>query len=271
MTVPAPDHSSGTPRLTGKRCLAVDDNAINRLLAVRALQRAGARVDEAIDGEQALDAVRAVQYDAIVMDCDMPVMDGWEATRRIRAMDQTRRDVPILVVTAQARPEDRERCLAAGMDAYLAKPVAPDQLARAVAALMGMGIGSDSDPAPAPPPAVDVDTLLDRIDRNWELLGTVLDLYAQQRPVLLQALADAFAQRSPEQVAKAAHTLAGSAGSLAATGLFDLARQIEWAAREGDLDRAAEAYGRLPAVADAVDRSLAELSRQARAREHGGE
>jgi CheY-like chemotaxis protein len=103
----------------------VDDSAINQKVAVRMLEKSGCRCDVAANGIEAVTAVAKVPYDIVFMDCQMPEMDGYEATRQIRARGVR---VPILAMTAGAMKGDRERCLAAGMDDYIAKPVRPEEL-----------------------------------------------------------------------------------------------------------------------------------------------
>jgi CheY-like chemotaxis protein len=117
----------------GLRVLVAEDNPVNwRLLEVQ-LARLGARATQAADGARAVELAAEQDFDAILMDCQMPDVDGFEATRRIRALAGTRGRVPIVALTANALTGDRERCLAAGMDSYLAKPVRREELAAALA------------------------------------------------------------------------------------------------------------------------------------------
>jgi len=107
--------------------LLVEDNVVNQKVAMRLLERMGHRVDIAPDGRQAVAAVQVVKYDLVLMDCQMPVMDGYAATGAIRGLE-CGRHLPIVAMTAHAMPEDRRRCLDAGMDEYLAKPISADKL-----------------------------------------------------------------------------------------------------------------------------------------------
>jgi len=132
---PVPREGRAAARsLAGRRVLLVEDNAVNRRVCEAMLARLGCEVRSAGDGEKALAAVRAHAYDAILMDCQMPRMDGFAATAAIRAMDAPTRDTPIIALTADALPEIRERCLAAGMDDFVTKPVSSEKLAAAIAA-----------------------------------------------------------------------------------------------------------------------------------------
>jgi PAS domain S-box-containing protein len=121
------------PTVAAPRILLVEDNDMNSLVALRTLERMGHRADRVVNGLEAVEAVRITDYRLILMDCQMPVMDGYDATRAIRAAEQgSDRHVIIIALTANALPEDRERCLAAGMDDYLTKPVDRRELAAAL-------------------------------------------------------------------------------------------------------------------------------------------
>ncbi len=140
---------SGPPaaRHRWARILVVEDNAANLKVAVRMIERLGYRADVAGNGSEALEALARVQYDAVLMDCQMPEMDGFEATREIRREERDGRHVPIIAMTAGAMAGDRERCLAAGMDDYIAKPVK----LHIVAAVLERWLGSRDETATAAP------------------------------------------------------------------------------------------------------------------------
>jgi CheY-like chemotaxis protein len=126
---PAPSAAVTLTR-TEVHILVAEDNAVNQRLVTRMLEKMGYRVDIAADGYQAVTLAMASRYDLILMDCSMPEMDGYQATAEIRRLNAegALRRIPIIALTANALPEDRERCLAAGMDDYLSKPIAPEDL-----------------------------------------------------------------------------------------------------------------------------------------------
>jgi CheY-like chemotaxis protein len=132
--VQPPPESTPDAANTGGRLLLADDNPINRKVAVAMLGRGGYSVDSVVDGAAAVAAAVSQRYDAILMDCQMPVMNGYEATAAIRAHEGAARHTPIIAMTAAARREDRDKCFANGMDGYLAKPVTKEALLETVAA-----------------------------------------------------------------------------------------------------------------------------------------
>jgi CheY-like chemotaxis protein len=132
--------------------LVVEDNPVNQAVARRLLQKMGHEVDVANNGQEAVDAVSSGNYDVILMDCQMPVVDGYAATAAIRALSGAQADLPIVAMTANALKGDRERCLDAGMNDYLAKPINAKKLEEMVSLWLRRGRGSGRiarSPAPA--------------------------------------------------------------------------------------------------------------------------
>ncbi len=136
-----------TDRKESGRLLVAEDNLINQKVVVAMLTRGGYTVDTVLNGAEAVKAVATGSYEAVLMDCQMPEMDGYEATAAIRAMKDSNRFTPIIGVTAGAREEDRRRCLDSGMDAYLSKPLSKETLLALVARCVKIGADRAS-PAP---------------------------------------------------------------------------------------------------------------------------
>ncbi|HSK56675.1 MAG TPA: response regulator, partial [Jiangellales bacterium] len=208
----------------------------NRMLAVRLLERLGYRPEVATDGAEAIEAVTTAAYDLVLMDVQMPVVDGLEATRRIRAGGGAQ--PRIVALTANSTVDDLAACTDAGMDGFLAKPIRAEQLVRTLeegyAAVAGAGTGSDS----GTPAVIDPSAL----DRLQELAGDADFVHelseqfrrdASDRVARLQALdPTAF-----DEVRLHAHTLKSSAAQLGATALSEQARALEQAAADGAADR----------------------------------
>ncbi len=242
------------------RVLVCDDNAINLKVAVRLLQQMGYRPDVAADGREALAQLDRQAYDLIFMDVMMPEMDGLEATREIRQRQKDLAQFPnyktpivIVAMTASAMQGDREKCLAAGMDDYLAKPVRPEdvrsvierwgataaqcQAARPAAATENAG----GAPAPAPDDAcVDMDRLNDFTDGNPESLRELVTLYLQQTGTQIEQLEAAVAANQPAEVRRLAHSCAGASATCGMRRLVPILRELEQQGFDGKLTNAVE-------------------------------
>jgi len=209
-----------------RRILVVDDNAVNQLVAVGMLRKLGCVSDVAGDGAEAVRLVQQQHYDLVLMDCMMPEMDGYAATRAIRRDEQATGGVhrPIIALTASARREDRERALDAGMDDHVAKPLVFDDLKDVVE----RWTASEEREATSP---VDV-TVLDRLrdaygDGGDEFVQALVDLFLDDAPRRLSTMRAAAASGDAEAVANGAHALQGSAATLGAQHLAQLARELD--------------------------------------------
>jgi CheY-like chemotaxis protein/HPt (histidine-containing phosphotransfer) domain-containing protein len=222
--------------------LLVEDNDINQMVAVGVLTSLGYRADVAGDGVQACEMAAARTYDAILMDCRMPRMDGFTATARLREREQ--RDgtrTPVIAMTASALVADRERCLAAGMDDYLAKPVNPAELAHALERWVH---GEATPPAPAAPPVASghdpighrLDELAgDRSGPELDLVHRLVTSFLDRAPRLLTAVQEAFEQGDRQAFEDQAHSLKGAAGNIGADAVAAVCARLEDRARAGEL------------------------------------
>ncbi len=237
---PADAAAAGVGRLRGARVLLAEDNPINQEVAAAVLLELGVRVDVADNGEAAVRMAEATAYDLILMDVQMPVMDGLRATAAIRQLPG-RAAVPIVAMTANAFSEDRARCLAAGMNDHLAKPVEPDQLERCVLRWMpplpahAAPAGSDAERlelARQRVAAVDllaIDEVLPRFSGNWTLFLRTLHMFVSHHGGDAAKLADACARDSAKSLRYLAHSLTGAAATVGAEPLRRQAEALEQA------------------------------------------
>jgi len=254
--------ASGPPTSArpGARILVADDNAVNLLLASALLQKAGYRVDAVADGAEAVEAVTRGCYDAVLMDCEMPVMDGYMAASEIRRREAGATRIPIIAVTASAMQGDAERAMAAGMDAHVTKPINPNELYSVVARLLGAASHSAVAPAPSGPQAARgldqgaIDRLIE-IDGTGKLLRSMIGLFLRDAPVRMEALVKAAAEGDIEGVREAAHAIRGTAANFGALTLVQLTNKIEDEARSGQLP----SEGDVVAARKALDHAAAEL------------
>jgi signal transduction histidine kinase/CheY-like chemotaxis protein len=225
MAADPPAHRS----LSGARILLVDDNPVNLRVAQRILQKLGTLVTTAPDGAEALQLVVTEAFDAVFMDCQMPVMDGFTATRKIREIEQRdggARRLPIIALTANVTEEDRKACLAAGMDAHLSKPIDAGQLARCLERLVAFE---------PPPPAVDFKALRELTDGEAEFERDLIATFIASGDQNLADIIDALSRSDIDRVADRAHALKGSSANMRAAGLSDTASRLAAAARCGSL------------------------------------
>jgi len=222
------------PVLDHLSVLLVEDNMVNRTLALEMLQRLGCDAMHAGNGVEALDALEKQDFDVVLMDCQMPVMDGFIATRKLREREEQKKKEPTRVValTANALAGDREACLAAGMNDYLAKPFTLAQLRNIL--LPSKVSRSAMNRVTLDHSAIEAVRQLDP-DGNDRLLSRLIALYRDDSSQLLADIDNAMKTGDAESVARAAHTLKSSSANLGATNVAAIARQIEHSARSGDL------------------------------------
>jgi CheY-like chemotaxis protein/HPt (histidine-containing phosphotransfer) domain-containing protein len=224
-----------------RRVLVVDDDPVNRLLATAQIRELGHTADSADGGEAALALLARQPYDAVLLDCEMPGLDGYETCRRFRRQEgNDRRRTPVIALTAHTAAAERESCLAAGMDDHLGKPVRSGDLAAVLERWLAGGAGLQPPPAAAPEPEEPLEERLKGLARLSEatgedLLAQVVESFLRQGMRNLATLREALARGDGEAFAAAAHSLAGSSGILGAAGLAAGCAGLEALARQGDL------------------------------------
>ncbi|MFC5302076.1 PAS domain-containing hybrid sensor histidine kinase/response regulator [Azospira restricta] len=223
--------------LAGARVLLVEDNRLNQEVALNFLKRSGLQVDLAENGREALERLAAGRYDAVLMDCQMPLMDGYEATRRIRATPGLEK-LPVIAMTAHAMSGDRERSLAAGMNDHLTKPIDLRELNRTLQRWLRRAAGSEAAPAAAGDPLAalagfDTRGALARTGGDLDTYRMILEVFAADEADFGARFAAARAAGADDEALRLAHTLKGLAATAGATALADAARALEQACRDG--------------------------------------
>ncbi len=255
--------------LAGWRVLVVEAHQVNQVAIRDRLEQIGCRVSLAANGVEALNALDRESFDLVLMDCEMPILDGLSATRSLREREAEHggdRHQLVIALTAHAFPAERDRCLAAGMDDYLAKPLrAPDLLATLGRWWTPPGQGAPPALAPSVPvatapaaaaPAIDASVINDlraAIGEIRDIITTCLE----DLPLRLAALRAGLAAGDVQRVSAAAHRLAGTMGTLGALGLMRQARALNAKAKAGDLT---EATALVAAIEDEASRATRELA-----------
>jgi CheY-like chemotaxis protein len=227
--LPKPMRKAGTVKI-----LLVEDNKVNQMLAVSLLRKRGYDVTVADNGQEAVDLVTTEHFDVVLMDVQMPVMDGIEATAAIRAweVDQGVR-LPIIAVTAHAMEGDRQRCLDAGMDDYVSKPIDAAELEAAIVRWTG------------DMPVFERGRALDLARGDEGVLDSIVKLFLEQTPERLAAIHEALDAGDASGLERSAQTLEGAALRLAMPRLRDIAHRIAVLSGKGELRRAAELMAEL--------------------------
>jgi signal transduction histidine kinase/DNA-binding response OmpR family regulator/HPt (histidine-containing phosphotransfer) domain-containing protein len=226
------------PSVRPLRVLLAEDNAVNRKLAVSLLEKDGHSVRVAVNGKEALEALKQESFDVVLMDVAMPVMDGFEATAAIRTRERgTGQHQPIIAMTAHALKGDRERCLEAGMDGYVTKPFRRAALFEALATVVLVPATGQEEPMTG----FDLEAALAIVEGNRSLLAEMARLFEQEGAEHLDALREAIRRSDQAGVALYAHALKGALYSLGAVAATDAAWRLEQLAKADDKDRFAEA------------------------------
>jgi len=212
----------------GNRILLVEDNPVNQRVAQRLLENLAAEVIIANNGAEALERIGAAQFDAVLMDCQMPVMDGFTATRRIRELEASRggKRLPIIALTANVMSEDRENCIAAGMDAHLGKPIEPAQLIEVLGRFVK---------PPSAAPAIDRDALRELTGGDVEFERELAETFVSSGDQCLAEIIAALKVSDFDTVRKRAHSLKGASANIHALDLSQAASTLETAVRENSI------------------------------------
>ncbi len=233
LEVPHPSGAQPVPvtpapaRRQALHVLLVEDNPVNRRMAQHVLEKEGYRVEVADNGTMALQALERERFDLILMDVQMPRMDGIETTGAIREREKTTGEhVPIVALTAHAMAGDRERCLGAGMDGYLIKPIRPTTLLEAIERLQ---LPSRGQPERGSGPRVIIDRteLLDRVNGDLRLLGEITGIFQRECGPLMASVHEAMEKRDAGRFACEVHTLRGMFRSLSAVAAQEAAASLE--------------------------------------------
>ena len=258
--LPSPEAKNAAP--DSLHVLLAEDNVVNQRLAVAILQKRGHRVTVVGNGEEAVEASRERRFDAILMDVQMPQMDGLEATACIRQREQqTGTRLPIIAMTAHAMKGDRERCIEAGMDAYVSKPIRADELFDALEGLASPATNTGrQEGGTEMKDVLNTDELLAHVDGDKSLLKEIVGLFIDDYPNLMTRLQDAIACGDAGEIERAAHSLKGSVGSFAAKRAFSLALKLEQIGRLADLHEAPVVYGMLYESMEELKNTLRDLT-----------
>ncbi len=249
------------------RILLAEDNIINQKVASKVLEKLGYRADVAVNGLEALKALETTPYDMVLMDVQMPEMDGLEATREIRKREELTaqqkdagfsgevpglsfqhsvrsKHIPIIAMTAHAMKGDKEICLKAGMDDYLTKPIQPVKFGETIARWIPDDTAAEqarTEGKPSEEASVfDRTALLNRVGGDEDICQEIIGIFLQDVPIQIEFLENTINKKDPALVDRQAHTLKGASGNVGAVSLQDAALQLELAGKNGDLSRATE-------------------------------
>jgi CheY-like chemotaxis protein len=251
------------------RLLLVEDNEVNQAFAVALLTKRGHSVMVAGNGLAALAALDKERLDGVLMDVQMPLMDGYEATAAIREKEKaTGMHIPIIAMTAHSMKGDREKCLDAGMDSYLSKPIKSKELLDIIDTVIarapsGNELAFESSPAPLNvkvSPVINREEVWARVDGDATLLQDIVTLFLADLPDTLTAIRGAVESKNAKSLAKLAHSLKGSVGNFSAYAVTRAVIQLETVAREGDLAQGPSALKELEAAIEQLLPELADLA-----------
>jgi len=259
------------------RILLAEDNATNQKLALTVLARLGYHADMAANGIEAWQALKRQAYDVVLMDVQMPEMDGLEATRQIRRDLPPARQPRIIAMTANAMQGDREMCLAAGMDDYVSKPIRINELVGALSQCCQIAVEEETSRREVEPvanrlpvPALEknvldptmLQDLLSLVGGDFDKLAMLIDSFLQDAPQLLAELDRSIQSGDASGVRRVAHSLKSNGADLGALTFSSLCKELEMMGKSGELDGAAELAARVAAEFEQVRAALMAIERE---------
>ena len=273
-----PTHYFRETTANSPRILLAEDNITNQKVALSTLNKFGYSADVVNNGKEAVEALKKIPYDIVLMDCQMPEMDGYEATDEIRKWEKKLKDgsadcsdsnlestseskrVPIIAMTAHALKGDREKCLNVGMDDYIAKPIHPKKLCDVIEKWLNEPKGSHEAEIVLEPLSQNVifdkNSFLDRLMGDEDLATKIIKGFIEDSLRQIGILKEAFDNRDTNMIYCKAHSLKGAAANISATALKELAYQIEIAGETGDLIKAASLIPKLDIQFEVLKKSL---------------
>jgi PAS domain S-box-containing protein len=239
--------------------LVAEDNHVNQVLALSLLNKMGHEVTVVEDGQRAIHALESKNFDLVVMDLQMPGMDGLEATRRIRENERsTGKHVPILAMTAHVMEGDRRRCISEGMDGYLGKPVKKEELLQAISSLVcNEAAVPESEPDLH---SIDLESAIRQLGGDEGILREIADIFLHEYPGMLNALKIAVDNRDCRAISEISHALKGNLGSFCAEAAADAASRLNELAGSGMADQVSPVYQRLIKEIAYLDKTLSGIT-----------
>jgi CheY-like chemotaxis protein/HPt (histidine-containing phosphotransfer) domain-containing protein len=259
------------PPLAGVRVLLAEDHPVNRTVVVRILGNLGASVIAAANGREALDRWSKERFDILVLDLEMPEVDGLGVAREIRARERETKDrLPIIALTAHAREEQRELCFRAGMDGFVTKPLVENELTSAMHSVLNLPSGGGKRQAPEARPEeqtlviLDRETAISRASGDRALLAELTGIFLGETPETLSRIEQALEARDGKAVERLAHRLKGALLTLAAPSAAQAALELESAASSAPEGAAGEAFDRLRREISRLEEELRSLALEAK-------
>jgi len=239
--------------------LLAEDNTINRKLAVSLITKNGCTITAVNDGAQAVEAYKTDKFDMILMDVQMPQMDGIEATQTIRKLEsESGTHIPIIAMTAHAMKGDKERCLEAGMDDYISKPIKPDELYRII---NNQHIEKEEPSLDLPDmtASIDMQKALEAVDGDRELMIELINMFLEELPDTMSNLESCVQNANAEDIERKSHTLKGALGNFGADKAVELSFALEKAGRFNELKNASDTLNALQSEMERVRSYFLEL------------